>query len=171
MWIPCGCCKPELTEEQKRNLLIQKVRKTIEKGQLNKFKTLMPSIEEFGIDMNVQVAVETHWTRYLQIAVTKTLRSHNTRQKYLNIVDILLQNGADLKATDEFGHSPIDDIDKCPELIRKFVEYGYEGELTDLIDGMPLYDDKTPKKVKKNKVQPLELEEPLLAADGDDTQQ
>ena len=39
------CCKPELTEEEKRRILIQKIRKNIEKGKCNKLESLIPKID------------------------------------------------------------------------------------------------------------------------------
>ena len=96
---------------------------------------------------------ETHWTRFIQIAVSKALLNHKTRSKYLRIISLLLENGADIKLTDEFGHCCIDDIDKCSQLIAMFVEKaGYDGPYTDLID--EYQDERKPQGIKNNKVQP-----------------
>ena len=40
------CCKPELTEEEKRRLLIQEIRKNIEKGKYEKLQRLIPQIDD-----------------------------------------------------------------------------------------------------------------------------
>ena len=161
MWF---CCKPELTDKEKQRIFIESTRKSIEKGSLNRLKVLFATIDQFDCDLNVQVPVSrnhaAHWTRFIQIAVTKCLINHKSRDKYLKVIDYLLEHGAQFDAKDQFGHSVVDDIDKCPQVIRLFIKYGYAGVFTDLVEGME--EEKTAQKVKKNKVQPV-IEKPLLA--------
>eukprot|EP01083_Nonionella_stella_P006708 19432_1 len=84
--------------------------------------------------LDSEVPLETHWTRFIQIAVNKALLNYKTRPKYLQITKLLLENGADIKLTDQFGHQCHDDIDKCSQLIELFMEFGYDGPFTDLLD-------------------------------------
>ena len=94
--------------------------------------------------LDVEVALETHWTRFVQIAVNKALLNHKTRERYLKIIKLLLQNGADFNLTDEFGHRCHDDIDKCPQIIELFIEHGYKGPFATLLDELEEKDQRKP---------------------------
>ena len=119
-----------MTEEEKQRLLIQKIRKNVEKGRYEKLEKLVCEI-----DLNCKVELDSHWTRFIHISVSKALLNYKTRSKYLQITKLLLQNGADIQLLDEFGHACHDDIDKCSQLIQLFVKYGkYDGPFIDLID-------------------------------------
>ena len=88
----------------------------------------------------------------------KALLNHKTRPKYLEIIKLLLENGANINLGDEFGHVCSEDIDKCSELIELFAEYGYAGPFLELIDQF-VEEEQKPNTEKNNKIKPLQPEQ------------
>ncbi|ETO26441.1 hypothetical protein RFI_10698 [Reticulomyxa filosa] len=120
----------ELTKEQMHAKLIQTVRRHIERGEYEDFQEALkqlgdPSNKLFPFVASLQ-RKRKKGLNFVNVKA-KALFDWNKRDIYVQIIHLLLQQGADFDLSDEFGHKCTDDIGLLPEITEIFVQYGYRG--------------------------------------------
>ena len=124
-------CGRELSEEEKRERVIKAVGDYIDSGSYRMVERLLPKVDA---NANVPYYEGTDHTHFLHLAVIRALANWETRVKYIYIIRLLLEAGADMNLADSYGHKCIDDIEMMPRVIKLFMEFGYDGKFVECID-------------------------------------
>lgn len=130
------CCKVLTLKQQQDKLKKQLVKKVLKGNIKGLIKLLKNDIE---INANSMVIYEGYNTSLLHIAIYKALNNYRTRKLYENIIQILLEKGADFNQKDQFGHECIENIQMLPNVIRLFLDHGYNGKYVNCLDEMNDY--------------------------------